>query len=116
MLLVIPTMTYVKKVLITVGSKTIGRAIGVIMKGELANAAVTWRQAYFSVVMSGSFQLPLGCMEEQGPHEGGTPSSTLSPTVPKDFYLDNLQEHVYTTWRVTIALFGTINIHGQTNI
>ena len=32
--------------------------MGVINKGELAEATTTWRQAYFRAVMSGSLQLP----------------------------------------------------------
>ena len=54
LLLVIPAMTYAKKVLVMVGSKIIDRAMGMITKGELAKTTVTWRQAYFSVVISGS--------------------------------------------------------------
>ena len=52
MLLIILTMTYAKKVPVMVGSN-IDRAMGIITKGELVKATVTWRQAHFSVVMSG---------------------------------------------------------------
>ena len=53
MLLVILTMTYAEKVLLVVGSKSIDLVMGIIIKGELAKATVTWRQAHFSAVMLG---------------------------------------------------------------
>ena len=57
-LLVILTMTYAEKVRVMVGSKIINRAMGVIMRGKLAMATATWRQAHFSAVLSRSLQLP----------------------------------------------------------
>ena len=56
LLLVIPTMTYSKKVL--VGSKIIDRALGMITKGELVGETVTWKQAHFGAVMFRLLQLP----------------------------------------------------------
>ena len=41
---------------------------------------------------------------------------TPNTTAPKEFCLDNVQGHIHTTQRVTIPLFGTINIHGNTDI
>ena len=61
MLLVIPTMNYAKKVPVVVGSKIIDRAMGMMMKGELAKATVTWKQAHFGVVMLGLLQPPHKC-------------------------------------------------------
>ena len=61
LLLVIPTMTYAGKVPVMVGSKIIDRAMGMIMKRELAKTTATWRQSHFSAAMSGSLQLPLEC-------------------------------------------------------
>ena len=58
MLLVIPTTTYSEKVSVMVGSEIINRVMGMIMKGKLARATMTWKEAHFSVVMSGSLQLP----------------------------------------------------------
>ena len=58
LLLVILTMTYSEKVPVMVGSKIIDRAMGMIMKGEVARATATWEQAHFSAVMSESLQLP----------------------------------------------------------
>ena len=72
LLLVIPTMTYAKRVLVMVGSKIIDRAIGMIKKGEIAKATVTWKQAQFGVVMVGSLQLPQNVQRGGGPIEGNT--------------------------------------------
>ena len=47
LLLVIPTMTYFKKVLVMVGSKIIDQAMGKITKEELAKVTMTWSQAHF---------------------------------------------------------------------
>ena len=58
LLLVIPTMTYSKKVPVIVGTKIIDRAMGIIIKGELAKATMSWKQAHFGGVMSGLLQLP----------------------------------------------------------
>ena len=38
------------------------------------------------------------------------------PTMPKEFCLDDVQGQACTMWRVTIPLFGSINIHGNTDI
>ena len=51
-------MTYSKMVLFMVGSKIIDRAMRIITRGELTKATMTWRQAHFGDVMSGSLQLP----------------------------------------------------------
>ena len=48
--------------------------------------------------------------------KGVTPSTAPDPTVPKEFSLDNVQGYVCITGRVIIPLFGTINIHGNTDI
>ena len=56
--LVIPTTTYSEKVPVMVGSMIIGRAMGMITKGELVRTTATWKQAHFSAVISRSLQLP----------------------------------------------------------
>ena len=66
MLLVTLTTTYVKKVPVMARSTIINRAMGIIMKGELAKATVTWRETHFSVVMSGSLLLTLKCTRGYG--------------------------------------------------
>ena len=58
LLLVIPTMTYSEKTLVMVGSKIIDWAMRIIIKGELVKVTMTWKQAHFRAVMSGSLQLP----------------------------------------------------------
>ena len=68
LLLVILTTTYSEKVLVLVRSKIIYWAIGMMTKGELARATVTWKQAYFGAAMSGLFQLPCTTSKEE---EGG---------------------------------------------
>ena len=57
LLLVIPTTTYSKMVLVMVGSKIIDRALSLMTKGEFAKVIITWRQVHFGAVMSGSLQL-----------------------------------------------------------
>ena len=65
-----------------VGSKMIDRAMGMVMK-ELARAAVTWKQAYFAVVISESLQLPCkGTKGDGGAKRGVTPSTVPNPTAP----------------------------------
>ena len=99
-----------------VGSKFIERVMGMIMKGELVWATVTWKQAHFDAVMSRLFQLPHKGTRGIGVLQRGWPSTAPDPTAPKEFSLDNVQGHVCTTWRVTIPLCGTLNIHGNTDI
>ena len=77
MLLVILTKTYAEKVQVMVGSKIINRAMGIIMKGELARVTAIWRQAHFSAVILASFQLPLKCARGIGTSGGDTPSNNL---------------------------------------
>ena len=72
LLLVIPTTTYSKKVPVMVRSKIIDRALGMITKGELVRATTTWKQAYFSVVMSRSLQLSHRSARGWGCYEGAT--------------------------------------------
>ena len=65
--------------------------------------------------MSGSLLLPH--TDSKGNGEVGkevTPSPSSDPTTSKGFCLDDVQEPIHTTWTVTIPLFGTISIHGNT--
>ena len=75
-MLFILTMTYSKKVLVMVGSKIIDQAMGMMTKGELMRETVTWKQAHFGAVMSGSLQLPYTTLKED--REVGR-EATLSP-------------------------------------
>ena len=45
--------------------------------------------------------------------KGVTPSPSPNPTASWEFCLDDVWGPIHTTWRVTIAPFGTICIHGQ---
>ena len=54
LLLVIPTPTYSETVPVVIGSEIIDRALSLMTKGELAKVTMTWRQAHFGAVMSGS--------------------------------------------------------------
>ena len=49
-----------------VWSKIIDWAMEIITTGELAKVPMTWRQAHFGVVMSGSLQLPILAQMELG--------------------------------------------------
>ena len=63
-----------------------------ITKGELVKATMTWKQAHFGAVMSGSLQLPSkGTMGDRDVVKGATPSTAPDPTAPKEFCLDDNQ-------------------------
>ena len=116
LLLVILTMTYVEKVPVVVGSKIINRTMGMITKGELAKATMTWRQPTLVQLCLGHSSCPTNVQGDGSSAEMAPPSSAPNPTTSKEFHLDNIQGHVCTTWRVTIPPFGTINIHSKTDI
>ena len=84
-LLVILTTTYAEKVPVVVGSKIINKAMGIITKGELAKATMTWRQANSNAVMSRSLQLPLKCTRGKMPQEGAPPTTIPNPSVHRKF-------------------------------
>ena len=84
--LVILTMTYSKKVPAMVGSKIIDRAMGMITKGELVRATMTWKQAHFGVVMSESLQHPAEVQGEMGMlQRGSLPLQPLTILCPRNF-------------------------------
>ena len=98
LLLVIPTTTYSKKVLVVVGSKIIDWAMGVITKGEFAKVTMTWRQAHFGAVMSGLQGLPHVSSNGTGVEKGMIHSSPEIGTMKvKEFCLDNVWGPVHTT-------------------
>ena len=97
-----------------VGSKIIDRTMGMMRKGELMRATVTWKQAHFSAVMSGLLQLPI--TDSKGSGEEATPFPGSNPTASREFCLDDVWGPVCTTQRITIPTFGTISIHGNTCI
>ena len=98
LLLVILTMTYSEKVLVMVGSKIIDWAMSIIMKGELVKATMTWKQAHFWTVMSGSLQLPHMGSNGTGVEKDMAPSSPRTDTMDvKEFCLDNVQGPICNT-------------------
>ena len=110
-------MTYSKKVPVMVGSKIIDWAMGVITKGELAKVIMTWRQAHFGAVISGSLQLPRTSSNGTRVEKEVIHSSLGMDTVDvKEFSLDDVWGPVHTTWRVTIPSFGTVSIHSNTSV
>ena len=70
LLLVIPTTTYSKMVLVVVGTKIIDKALSLMTTGELAKATTTWRQAHFGAVMSGLLQLSCSSSDKSEIGEG----------------------------------------------
>ena len=116
-MLIIPTMTYSEKILVMVGSKITDQAKGMMTKGELTRATVTWKQAHFGVIMSGSLQLPYTTSkEDRGVGKEVTPSPSSNPAASRGFYLDDVQGPVCTTQKVTIPQSGTVGIHGDTGV
>ena len=96
------------------GSKIIGRAMGMMTKGELVRATVTWRQAHFGADMSGLLQLPCITSKEDG--EVGkevTPSPSSNPAASRRFSLDDIWGLVHTT---QTPPFGTVSIHSHTGV
>ena len=68
------------------------------------------------MVISPSLQLSYEQTGDKDLAEGATLSTTSGPTVSKEFHLDDIKGHVYTTQRITIPLFVTINVPCKTNI
>ena len=81
LLLVIPTMTYSKTVMVVVGTKIIDKALSLMTAGELAKATMTWRQAHFGAVMSGSLELSHCSSDKSEVTKGATSSSQQGDTV-----------------------------------
>ena len=75
LLLVIPTTTYSKTVLVVVGTKIIDKALSLMTEVELAKATMTWKQAHFGAVMLGSLQLSCSNSGTSKVTKGATGSS-----------------------------------------
>ena len=115
--MVIPAMTYSKKVLVMVGPKLIDQAMGTMTKGELARATVTWRQAHFGAVMSRSLRLPhTMSKEDREVRKEVTPSPSFDPAASRRFCLDDVWGQVLITQKVTNPPFGTVHSHGHTGV
>ena len=117
LLLVIPTTTYSEIVLVMVGSKIINKALSLMTMGKLAKATTTWRQAHFGAVMSGLLQLFCDSSDKNKIEERTKcPSQRSDPAEVQKFWLDDVKGPVCTTKKVTIPLFGTINVWANTSV
>ena len=109
--MVIPTTTYSKTVPVMVGTKIIDKAQTLMTMGELAKATMTWRQAHFGAVMSGSLQLSCSSSGKCEVISGVTNSFQQGGTVEvQKFQLHDVNGLVHTTQKVMIPPFSTINI------
>ena len=113
LLLAIPTTAYAKGVIVIMGSKIIDRALGCMTAGELAHATVTWQQAHFVAVMSGSLQLSHSSSEKLTVENS---SRKKDPVEVQKYQLDGVKGAVHTTQKVTIPPFQTINIKANAGV
>ena len=81
LLLVIPTTTYSKTVLVMVGTKIIDEALSLMTVGELAKGTTTWRQAHIGAVMLGSLQLSCSSSDKSEVTKGATSYSQQGDTL-----------------------------------
>ena len=78
---------------------------------------MTWIQAHFRAVISGSLQLP-----HTGPNGTGVEKEVIHSSLRvdtmmvKEFCLDDVQGPICSTWKITIPPFGTVSVHGNTNV
>ena len=117
LLLVIPTMTYSKMILVVVGPKIIDKALSVMATRGLAKATTTWRQAHFGAVMSGLLQLSHSSSDksEIGERAKCFPKRS-DPVEVLKFQLDDVKGLDCITQKVTILPFGTINVWDNTSV
>ena len=117
LLLVIPTMTYSKTALVIVGTKINNPALSFMTAGDLAKATTTWRQAHFGAVMLGSLQLSCSSSDKSKVTTGATGSSQQGDTLEvQKFQLNDVKGLVWTTQKVTIPPFSTVNIQANTSV
>ena len=122
LLLIIPTMTCSKMVPVVVGSEIIDRALSLITKGELKKATMTWRQADFGAVMSGSLQLSHTSSSKTGVipipiwgQEVSHSSPESDPMEVQTFCLHDVRGPVFITQKVTILPFSTVSVHANSS-
>ena len=85
--------------------------------GELAHTTVTWQQAHFGAVMSGS--LWLSCSNSDKIKSGekiGSFSQTSDPVEVQKSQLDGIRGTVCTTQKVTIPPFHMVNIKANASV
>ena len=98
LLLVIPTVTYSKTVLVMVGTRIIDKVLSLMTLGELAKATMTWRQTHFGAVMSGSLQLSHSISDKSEMTKRAASSSQKSdPVEVQKFQLNDVKGLVCTT-------------------
>ena len=113
LLLAIPTKAYAERVLVVVGLKIIDRALSCMTVGELTCATVTWQQAHFRAVMSGSLQLSHSSSEKLKLESS---SGENDPVEVQKYQLDGVKGAVCTTQKVTIPPFQTVNIKANAGV
>ena len=117
LLLAIPTMAYAEEVLVMVGSKIIDRALSCMTVGELAYTTVTWQQAHFGAVMSGSLQLSHSSSGKPKPGEKLKNFSWENdPVEVWKSQLDGIKGAVHTTQKVTIPPFHMVKVGANANV
>ena len=80
-------------------------------------ATAIWEQAHFGAVMSELLQLPCTTLKEDGGvGKEVTPSPSSNLAASRQFCLDDVWGPVYNTQKVTIPLFRTVSIHGNTSV
>ena len=113
LLLAIPTTAYTERVPVVVGSKIINKALSCMTVGELPCATVTWQQAHFGAVMSGSLQLSCNSSEKL---KLENLSGESDPVEVQKYQLDGVKGAVCTTQKVTIPPFQTMTIKGNAGV
>ena len=117
LLLVTPTTTYSKMVPVMVGTKIIDKAPSLMTMGKLAKATMTWRQAHFGAVISGSLQLSCQGSGQYEVITGAATSIQQGGTMEvQKFQLNDIKGSVFPTQKVTIPPFSTINIWANTSV
>ena len=78
---------------------------------------MTWRQAHFGAVTSGSLQLSQTSSRKTGVKEEVSHSSPESdPMEAQKICLDDIRGPVHTTQKVTILPFSTVSMHANSNV
>ena len=90
--------------------------MGMITKGETVRATATWKQAQFGAVMSGLLQCPTQLQRNTEKWRRLFPSESYDLAASRGFCLDDVWGPVHTTQKVTIHLFETVSIYGNTGL
>ena len=85
--------------------------------GELAHVTVTWQQAHFGAVMSGSLQLSHSSSDKPKPGEKLENSSQENdPVEVQKSQLDGVKGAVHTTQKVTIPPFHMVKVRANASV